>query len=125
MMEQVQIPPASAQLAAAAAPASIGYVRIDSLAELKHVSTYSVGAVIFKKDGPGRTAIYTSPVGSWTPVAERLPDDEALVLIALNDDDVWTGYLVAGEWRYVDSMPITQERVTHWMPMPVGPGAAA
>jgi len=47
-----------------------------------------------------------------------------LVLIALNDDDVWTGYRDGDIWRYVDAMPITAERVTHWMPMPPHPGAA-
>ncbi|WBS00255.1 DUF551 domain-containing protein [Pseudoduganella sp. SL102] len=62
---------------------------------------------------------------TWIDVTERLPDDEALVLIALNEDgDVWTGYRDSGTWCYVDAMPITQERVTHWMPMPPGPVAA-
>jgi len=60
----------------------------------------------------------------WKPVAEGLPDDETLVLIALNDDDVWTGYRDGDIWRYVDAMPITAERVTHWMPMPPHPGTA-
>lgn len=124
MMEQEKYQTASTP-AAAATPAPVGYVRIDSLAELQHVSAYSVGAVVFKKDGPGRTAIYTSPVANWTPVTERLPDDEALVLIALNDDDVWIGFRDCGVWWYPDAMPIAHERVTHWMPMPAGPGAAA
>lgn len=57
----------------------------------------------------------------WTPVTEKLPDDELLALIAVNDDDVWTGYVVAGVWRYVDGFPIATERVTHWMPMPAPP----
>lgn len=61
---------------------------------------------------------------TWKPVAAGLPDDDTLVLIALNDDDVWTGYRDGGIWRYVDAMPITAERVTHWMPMPAHPGAA-
>ena len=58
---------------------------------------------------------------AWTPVAEGMPDDELLVLIAVNDDDVWTGYRLAGTWRYVDGFPIENERVTHWMPMPALP----
>jgi len=57
----------------------------------------------------------------WNDAAAALPDDQALVLIALNDDDVWTGYRDAGIWRYVDSMPIVSERVTHWMRMPAPP----
>jgi hypothetical protein len=60
----------------------------------------------------------------WKLVAEGLPDDDILVLIALNDDDVWTGYRDGDIWRYVDAMPIASERVTHWMPLPAHPGAA-
>lgn len=61
---------------------------------------------------------------TWKPTEERLPDDGMLVLIALNDDDVWIGYRDSGTWRYADSMPITAERVTHWMHMPAHPVAA-
>ena len=62
---------------------------------------------------------------AWTPVAEGLPDDEQLVLIAVNDDDVWTGYRLADTWRYVDGFPIENERVTHWMRMPAPPTGSA
>lgn len=62
---------------------------------------------------------------NWTPVAEGLPDDDTLVLIAVNDDDVWTGYRDGDLWRYVDGMPITVERVTHWMRMPAHPARTA
>ena len=61
---------------------------------------------------------------TWQPVALGLPDADTLVLIALNDDDVWTGYLDGDVWRYADAMPIKSERVTHWMHMPAPPGAA-
>lgn len=57
----------------------------------------------------------------WIPVDQKLPDDQTLVLIALNDDDVWTGFRDAGIWRYVDAMPIDAERVTHWRSMPAPP----
>jgi hypothetical protein len=57
----------------------------------------------------------------WKPVAQGLPDDDVLVLIALNDDDVWAGYRDGDLWRYVDAMPITTERVTHWMHLPAYP----
>lgn len=60
----------------------------------------------------------------WKPVEERLPDDGTLVVIALNDDDVWTGYRDGDIWRYADAMPITKERVTHWTPLPAHPNAA-
>jgi len=62
---------------------------------------------------------------AWTDAAAALPDDDTLVLLALNDDDVWPGYRDGETWRYVDAMPITGERVTHWMHMPAGPGATA
>ena len=29
---------------------------------------------------------------AWTDVAAALPDDDALVLVALNDDDVWPAF---------------------------------
>lgn len=60
---------------------------------------------------------------NWTPAAAALPDDDTLVLLALNDDDVWPGYRDGDTWRYVDAMPITGERVTHWMHLPPAPGA--
>lgn len=60
----------------------------------------------------------------WIPVGgAELPDDDTLVLLALNDDDVWPGYRDGDIWRYMDAMPITIERVTHWMPMPAAPQA--
>jgi hypothetical protein len=62
---------------------------------------------------------------NWIPVTEQMPDDEALVLVELNDDDVWPAYRDGGTWRYVDAMPITAERVTGWMPLPKARGAAA
>jgi len=63
--------------------------------------------------------------GTWIRVEDALPDDETLVLVALNDDDVWVGFRDGGAWRYVDAMPIFVERVTHWMPMPAHPVLAA
>lgn len=61
---------------------------------------------------------------AWTDAAAALPDDDTLVLLALNDDDVWPGYRDGDIWRYVDAMPIAIERVTHWMHMPPAPRAA-
>lgn len=61
------------------------------------------------------------PEKGWIAVSDKLPDDQTLVLIALNDDDVWTGFRDAGIWRYVDAMPIAAERVTHWRSMPAPP----
>lgn len=72
-----------------------------------------------------RTAGITTFAGDWTSVSARLPDDDTLVVIALNDDDVWTGYRDGDIWRYADARPISAERVTHWMPLPPAPGAQA
>lgn len=60
----------------------------------------------------------------WIDVAAALPDDETLVLLAVNDDDVCPGFHLAGAWHYYDAMPITVERVTHWMAMPAAPAVA-
>lgn len=125
MMEQTHTQAATARATAAAAPAPAGYVRTELLAQLQDERIFSCGVVVHKHDGRGRVAIYPSPFAAWTPVTERMPDDETLVLIALNDDDVWTGFRDAGVWRYPDATLIAHERVTHWMPVPTMPGAAA
>lgn len=57
----------------------------------------------------------------WTAADERLPDDDATVLIAMDDGEVWTAYLDAGQWRYVSGEPITAARITHWMDFPEPP----
>jgi ParB-like chromosome segregation protein Spo0J len=61
----------------------------------------------------------------WIPVGEKLPDDEMLVLLGLNDDDTWTGFRSGDSWRYVDAMPIAVERVTHWAHMPKVPSTTS
>jgi hypothetical protein len=58
----------------------------------------------------------------WTDAAAALPDDDMLVLLALNGGDVWPGFRDGDTWRYVDATPISAERVTHWMAMPAAPG---
>lgn len=45
---------------------------------------------------------------AWTEVGAALPDDDTLVLIALECGEVWPA-----------------ERVTHWMHLPAAPGAAS
>ena len=57
----------------------------------------------------------------WIAVDVKLPDDDNLVLIALNDDDGWPGFRDGDGWRYLDAIPITVERVTHWMSLPSPP----
>jgi hypothetical protein len=62
-------------------------------------------------------------VSAWIPVADRLPDDELTVLIALKDSDepVWLGYHDADGWFSADAMP---QIVTHWQPIPEPPHGA-
>jgi hypothetical protein len=58
--------------------------------------------------------------GGWISVTVNLPDDDLCVLIALDDGEVWTGYIDGDGWRYVsgDSM---ESKVTHWMHVPEHP----
>jgi len=60
---------------------------------------------------------------AWTRCEDGLPDDDSTVLIAFDDGEVWTGYIVAGRWRYVSGELITAARVTHWMDLPEPPHA--
>ncbi|MDT3708139.1 MAG: DUF551 domain-containing protein [Thiobacillus sp.] len=64
-----------------------------------------------------------SAVVRWISATERLPDDDQTVLIAMDDGEVWTGYMDAGEWRYVSSEPISYAHITHWMEFPEPPDA--
>ncbi len=56
----------------------------------------------------------------WTAVAARLPDADLTVLLALDDGEVWPGYLDGDTWRYVTADPLGS-RVTHWMDFPEPP----
>ena len=62
---------------------------------------------------------------NWTPVDQCLPDEDTLVLVALDDTEVWPGWRDGDIWRYLDAVPITSARVTHWMHFPPAPGAEA
>lgn len=57
---------------------------------------------------------------TWTAVAEKLPDADITVLLALDDGEVWPGYLDGNTWRYVTADPLGS-RVTHWMDFPEPP----
>jgi hypothetical protein len=58
---------------------------------------------------------------TWTPISDSLPDDDQCVLIALEDGEVWTGYLDGDDgWRYVSADPVGVP-VTHWMAFPSPP----
>ena len=58
----------------------------------------------------------------WTDVAAGLPDDDILVLIALEDEEVWPAVRDDGRWIYVSGAEV-QQHVTHWMHLPPAPGA--
>ena len=57
---------------------------------------------------------------NWTPVTERLPDDDTTVMIAGRDFGVWIGYHDGDDgWLDVHGSQVT---VTHWAELPEGPG---
>ena len=62
--------------------------------------------------------------GGWTPVAGALPDEDILVLIALDNDEVWPAVRDYGRWIYVSGAEVPQ-RITHWMHLPAAPGGSA
>jgi hypothetical protein len=50
----------------------------------------------------------------------QLPDDDMTVLLAIDDGEVWTGFMDAGIWRYVSADKIEAE-VMHWAEFPDPP----
>jgi hypothetical protein len=57
----------------------------------------------------------------WIPVAERLPDDDTLVLVALSYQEVWPCFRDGDVWRYVSAEIVAEDLVTHWMHLPPPP----
>jgi hypothetical protein len=59
---------------------------------------------------------------AWVGADKALPDDELTVLLfsPTSDETVWPGYHDAGAWYWADGTPA--DGVTHWAPMPLGPG---
>lgn len=65
----------------------------------------------------------------WHDATQDLPDDDITVLVALNDGEVWTGFMDAGRWRFVsgdligefDEQDGTDSHVTHWAHFPPPP----
>lgn len=56
----------------------------------------------------------------WVDARRELPDDDMTVLLALDDGEVWTGFMDAGIWRYVSADAI-ESTVTHWAEFPDPP----
>lgn len=59
----------------------------------------------------------------WIDAAAALPDDDTLVLIALEDREVWPAFRDYGRWCYSSGMPVEPASVTHWMHLPAAPRA--
>lgn len=59
---------------------------------------------------------------TWHKVADRLPDDDILVLVS-TDGDVTSCFLEAGQWRLSDGWPVGAPEF--WAHFPPGPGAAS
>ena len=62
---------------------------------------------------------------AWIEVGTALPDDETSVLIVLDGEEVWIGWRAEGLWYDACAMPLSNERVTHWMHLPPAPGATS
>ncbi len=56
----------------------------------------------------------------WKNAKAEIPDDEITVLIAFGDGEVWTGFRLAGQWRYV-SADLAEAPVVWWADFPAPP----
>lgn len=74
--------------------------------------------------------LYTAPqpvaVPQWIPVTERMPDDPQEVVFyspdLRNPTEMLIGLYIRGEFKCAGHVWVN---VTHWMPLPAAPGAAA
>ncbi|HDS7983466.1 TPA: DUF551 domain-containing protein [Klebsiella pneumoniae subsp. pneumoniae] len=69
----------------------------------------------------------SAPVpGSWIPVSERLPDENAeqQVLACFKGGDISTLYYFEGRWDDAYGIVPIRQDVTHWMPLPAAPQEA-
>ena len=60
----------------------------------------------------------------WVDAQDKLPDDDMTVLVAIDDGEVWTGFMDGGFWRYV-SADVIEGTVKHWAEFPEPPNAIA
>lgn len=58
----------------------------------------------------------------WIDASSHFPDDDMTVLLALDDGEVWTGFMDDGVWRYVSADAI-EGTVKHWAEFPEPPNA--
>lgn len=61
---------------------------------------------------------------AWIEAAQQLPDEDTLVLIALENGEVWPAARDHGRWIYMSGGQVL-ERVTHWMHLPAAPTGVA
>jgi hypothetical protein len=68
----------------------------------------------------------TTTTITWTPVAERLPDDDTTVLLALPDGYVTLGWFDDNgpRWWECESGELAHG-VTHWADLPAAPAPPA
>ncbi len=59
--------------------------------------------------------------GAWILAADKLPDDDTLVLVATVDGEVWPAYRDGDIWRWADAMPASEKCITHWIHLPAAP----
>jgi hypothetical protein len=59
-------------------------------------------------------------MSTWIPVANQVPDEGILVLLALENGEVWPGVRLCGRWIYLSGAEV-REQVTHWMRLPPAP----
>ncbi|EOA2726495.1 DUF551 domain-containing protein [Klebsiella pneumoniae] len=64
--------------------------------------------------------------GTWIPVSERLPDENAeqQVLACFKGGDISTLYYFEGRWDDAYGIVPIRQDVTHWMPLPAAPQEA-
>ena len=60
-------------------------------------------------------------VGGWISVKEKLPEDDAMVLVWEKQGFAYNDKLVNGVWKYGS---LCDAIITHWMPLPEGPKEA-
>jgi hypothetical protein len=60
---------------------------------------------------------------NWIPVGVDLPDDDMLVLVAV-DGEVWPAFRDSGRWLDATAFPLSGAP-THWADLPEPPRVAA
>lgn len=64
--------------------------------------------------------VVTLKTDEWIPVGERLPDNDAMVLVWSQSNGLHLAYLDSyRQWRDSDDNP--GKKITHWMPLPRPP----